>query len=104
MLNVWSVLKPPTIINRDSGRNNCSYLRNSLAQWKESACNTGDKGDEGLILRLGRSLEKEMATHLSILAWEIPQKEEVGGLQYMKSQELDMIEQLNHHHQGNSRL
>ena len=29
------------------------------------------------------SLEKEMATHSSILAWEIPRPEEPGGLQYM---------------------
>ena len=28
-------------------------------------------------------LEKEMATHSSILAWEIPQTEEPGGLQFM---------------------
>ena len=28
-------------------------------------------------------LEKEMATHSSILAWEIPQTEEPGGLQSM---------------------
>ena len=28
-------------------------------------------------------LEKEMATHSSILAWEIPQREEPGGLQFM---------------------
>ena len=26
-------------------------------------------------------LEKEMATHSSILAWKIPQAEETGGLQ-----------------------
>ena len=31
-------------------------------------------------------LEKEMATHFSILAWEIPWTEEPGGLQYMVSQ------------------
>ena len=30
-------------------------------------------------------LEKEMATHSSILAWEIPQTEESGGLQSMGS-------------------
>ena len=29
------------------------------------------------------SLEKEMATHSSILAWEIPRTEEPGGLQSM---------------------
>ena len=28
-------------------------------------------------------LEKEMATHSSILAWEIPWIEEPGGLQFM---------------------
>ena len=28
-------------------------------------------------------LEKDMATHSSILAWEIPQTEEPGGLQSM---------------------
>ena len=28
-------------------------------------------------------LEKEMATHSSILAWKIPWTEEPGGLQYM---------------------
>ena len=28
-------------------------------------------------------LEKEMATHSSILAWEIPWTEESGGLQFM---------------------
>ena len=31
-------------------------------------------------------LEKEMATHSSILAWEIPWTEEPGGLQSLKSQ------------------
>jgi len=34
-------------------------------------------------------LEKEMATHPSILAWEIPWAEEPGGLQSMGSQESD---------------
>jgi len=34
---------------------------------KESACSGGDLG---LIPGLGRSLEKEMATHSSILAWK----------------------------------
>ena len=32
------------------------------------------------------SLEKEMATHSSILAWEIPWTEEPGGLQSMEFQ------------------
>ena len=33
-------------------------------------------------------LEKEMATHSSILAWKIPWTEEPGGLQYMGSRRL----------------
>ena len=39
---------------------------------------------------LGREdpLEEEMATHSSILAWEIPWTEEHGGLQSMASQSL----------------
>ena len=35
-------------------------------------------------------LEKEMATHSSTLAWEIPRIEEPGRLQSMRSQESDM--------------
>ena len=40
------------------------------------------------VLSLGRGdpLEKEMATHPSILAWEIPWTEEPSGLQSMGSQ------------------
>ena len=34
-------------------------------------------------------LAKEMATHSSILAWRIPCTEEPGGLQSLRSQELD---------------
>ena len=37
-------------------------------------------------LGLEDPLEKEMATHSSILAWEIPWTEEPGGLQMMGSQ------------------
>ena len=40
---------------------------------EESVCNAGDLG---LIARLGRSLEKKMATHSSILVWRIPWTEE----------------------------
>ena len=32
------------------------------------------------------SLEKRMATHSSVLAWEIPWTEEPGGLQFVGSQ------------------
>ena len=43
---------------------------------------------ETKVQSLGREdlLEKEMATHSSILAWKIPWTEELGGLQFMGSQ------------------
>ena len=37
-------------------------------------------------------LEKEMATHSSILSWRIPWTEEPGGLQSMGLKESDMTE------------
>ena len=39
-------------------------------------------------------LEREMATHSSILAWRNPWTKEPGGLQSMGSQESDTTEQL----------
>ena len=35
----------------------------------------------GMIPGSGRSAENEMATHSSIIGWEIPWTEELGGLQ-----------------------
>ena len=61
---------------------------------KESTCSVGDLG---LISGLGRSLEKEMATHSSILAWRIAWTEEPGGLQSMGCKESDMTERLRFH-------
>ena len=43
-------------------------------------------------------LEKEMATHSSILAWEIPRTEQPGGLQSRGHKELDMCECAHMHH------
>ena len=40
-------------------------------------------------------LEKEMATHSSILAWEIPGTEKPGGLQSMGSQSWTRLNDLN---------
>ena len=42
-------------------------------------------------------LEKEMATHSSILAWRIPRMEELGGLQSMGRKESDTTERLHFH-------
>ena len=56
-------------------------LKGGLPWWlsdKESACNAGDMGS---IPGREDPLEKEMATHSSILDWEIPWTEEPSGLQ-----------------------
>ena len=42
-------------------------------------------------------LEKEMATHSSILAWRIPWTEEPGGLQSTGLKESDTTEQIHFH-------
>ena len=59
-------------------------------------------GKESIPLRIQESqvwslggedpLEEEMATHFSILAWQIPWTEEPGGLQSMGHKELDRAE------------
>ena len=61
---------------------------------KESACSRGDLAS---IPGSGRSLEKGMATHSSILAWKIPmdrQRSLAGYIQSTGRRELDMTEQL----------
>ena len=59
-----------------------SSLHNGGSDGKVSACNAGDLGS---IPGSGRSLEKEMATHSSTLAWKIPWMDEPGRLQSMGS-------------------
>ena len=57
-----------------------------LKRLPASACNVGDLGS---IPGSGRyPLEKEMATHSSILAWRIPWREEPGRLRSMGSQKV----------------
>ena len=46
-------------------------------------------------LRWEDPLQKEMATHSSVLAWRTPWTEEPGGLQSMGSQESDTTKQQN---------
>ena len=47
---------------------------------------SANAGDTSSIHGLEDLLEKEMATHSSILAWRIPQTKEPGELQSMGSQ------------------
>ena len=72
---------------RKKKQQNLPNLRNPkaspMAQCKESTCHAGDSG---LIPGQEDALEKEMATHSSILAWEVTRTEEPGRLQFMGSQ------------------
>ena len=54
------------------------------AQWVKNR--PANEGDMGWSLGQEDPLEKEKATHSSILAWKIPWTEESGGLQTMGSQ------------------
>ena len=64
---------------------------------QETICNAGDH------LQCRRpefdpwALEKEMATHSNVLAWESPWTQEPGRLQSIESQKSDTTQQLNHH-------
>ena len=53
---------------------------------KNPPANAGHIRDMSSIPGLGRSLEEDMATHFSILAWRIPWTEELGRPQSMESQ------------------
>ena len=62
-----------------------------LKKKKNPPASAGDSRDVSSIPGLGSSLKEEMATHSSVLAWEIPRTEEPGGLQCFGLQkELDM--------------
>ena len=77
----------------------CGKQRNKKNSWN-SECNVGfsdgsvvkapphNAGNPGSIPGLGRSQEKGMAIHPSILAWRIPWTEETGGIQSMVSQKV----------------
>ena len=54
-----------------------------VALVKNPPANAGDIRDASLIPGSGRFLEEEMATHSSILTWEIPRTEKPGRLQSM---------------------
>ena len=68
------------------------HLYYGLPRWlsgKESTCQAGHMGS---IPGSKDLLEKELATHSSVLAWEIPWTEEPGGLYLQGHKELDMTQ------------
>ena len=71
----------------------CDVLRKivRLPRWLSGKDSTHGTGDMSSIPGSGRSLEKEMATLSSILAWRIPWTEKSDRLQLMGSQESHTI-------------
>ena len=59
-----------------------------LPWWLSGKESTYNAGDTGSIPGSGRSLEEEMATRSSILAWEMLSTEEPGRLQSKGSQSI----------------
>ena len=68
---------------------NTFILYNGLPWWLNSEEPTAKQGMRVQSLGQEDLLEKEMATHPSILPWEIPWTEEPGGLQPMGSQKVE---------------
>ena len=58
-----------------------AYLRKGFLGGSAVKNQPANAGDTGLIPGWGRSLEKEMATHSSVLVWKIPRAEEPCRLQ-----------------------
>jgi len=59
-----------------------------VAQWERTHLPMQENLQEMQVQSLGQEdpLEKEMATHSSVLAWRTPRTEEPGGLQSTGSQ------------------
>ena len=57
-----------------------SNFKKGLPWWLSGKESHANEGDTGSTLGWEYPLEKEMATHSSILDWEIPWTEELGGL------------------------
>ena len=63
-----------------------SYVLVNIPGGSDGKVSAYNAGDLGLIPGLRGSLEKEVATHSSTLAWKIPWMEEHGKLQSTGSQ------------------
>ena len=71
MIQVVQLMKPHTFFQ--------TFQRKVLLVVKDQTAKEGDTTDTGSIPWWGRSLEKEMGTHSSILAWKIPWTGSLAG-------------------------
>ena len=75
------LLRNSTTTTNENTLNKINKDFSSVSDGKDSVCNEGDRGS---IPGSEDPLEKEMATHSSILTWRISWTEEPGGLQAMR--------------------
>ena len=88
MYNVAYIINSQQMLTTNMFILNCIHSRTSLvAQMVKSLPSMWETQVRSLSWE--DPLEKEMATHSSILAWDIPWTEELGRLQSTGSQELD---------------
>ena len=88
-----------THVPQCSMQHDLQWLRHGLSLWlsgKEYTCQCRGRGFSPCVGKI--TLEKEMATHSSTLAWEIPWTEESGGLQPMELQRLGPVLAAEHEH------
>ena len=72
-------------LTNDKTRHKGGFPGGSVVK-KNPLAHAGDKRDTGLTPGRGDPLQKDMATHSSILAWKIQWTEEPGELEFMESQ------------------
>ena len=73
-------------IGHDQATNTFTDEKLRLREFKQSSCPVAQRLKRLPAMSQEDPLEKEMATHSSILAWRIPWMEEPGGLQSTGSQ------------------
>ena len=105
MTNLDSILKSRDFANKGLSSQGCGFSTGHVWMWEldyeegwvpknwhfwtvvlEKTLESPNVGDMGSIPGSEIPLEKEMANHSGVLAWEIPWTEEPGRLQYMESQ------------------
>ena len=78
-----------------------AIFASQMTQCKEPVCRSRRPRNAVWSLSWEDPLEEEIATHSSILAWEIPWTQEPGGLRPQDHKDLDTTEWLTHTHTAN---
>ena len=73
------------------------YVLLGLPKWFSGKDSTCQAGNSGSILGLEVPLEKELATHSSVLVWKSHGQRSLVGYSIRSRKESDITEQLSHH-------